>query len=701
MKKMCAFILAVLLCAATFADVSVKKLADGNIEVTFFYGNPRAQEVVIAGDFTDWQSGALPMTKGEKGWTFIKVVPPGTVMKYKFISDGNWTEDLNEPDKIDDGFGGHNGLVDVDVLVAAASGEASVVAARPTIKFGTWSMLGYQMLWGDGSKDNRGTLDSAGLNLKSYLKISGEALKNFPVYFEIALAEQDNFNNLYEKGKTSWGTGWTNLLVDTIFDPTYYYGGQAAAASYLGHLKIGFNTPYVNWTTGYKYAKLPPHTNVNWVTVDKEWEAGYSSIGGFNHFDFAPLFNKVLDGTGVEVNAVIAPNRTADRAGKQYGLYTYGNVRFTVGGFSQYFDVQYNGAFGTTFKEIFKFVMEEDFIFGYQGTFGPVTAKANVLFNLYGSSVSGPYKIKYSPPSSDVGAVDENPKKKIDNTAFNINASYSGDYIGATLGYRWRGAQASMMYVEDNNDDDHRNISDQLGYRNTQMIWGDVHGLLAYDSLTLGLRGDMTMILHKDADYWYDATTKFADKTALLFHFRPYFKLDFDALLAFPAVLDGYMQFDAMTKDMFVRSRAAHFIVADAGLRYTQTFENDAVKKLTATYAFDNLGSEYLFNTLSADITFKYDFIASFGIGLRTKSAKFDFASPFALYAGVQKKIKPMYAPTAYLQIMYGMDPYKSFGDGPAAYNYNSNSYTWYRDRSGRSDYDGKTAIRLGLMWDL
>src|SRR5574344_3009901 len=130
MKKIIAFISALLVFAtAAFADVSVKKLADGKIEVTFFYGNPRAQEVVIAGDFTDWQNGALPMTKGEKGWSFVKVVDKGTTMKYKFISDGNWTPDLKAPDTVDDGFGGLNGLVDVDALVASSAENAAAADA--------------------------------------------------------------------------------------------------------------------------------------------------------------------------------------------------------------------------------------------------------------------------------------------------------------------------------------------------------------------------------------------------------------------------------------------------------------------------------------------------------------------------------------------------------------------------------------------
>src|SRR5574344_2500814 len=130
MKKIIAFISALLVfSAAAFADVSVKKLADGKIEVTFFYGNPRAQEVVIAGDFTNWQAGALPMTKSDKGWTYVTTVAAGTVRKYKFISDGNWTPDLKAPDTVDDGFGGLNGLVDVDALVAASAENAAAADA--------------------------------------------------------------------------------------------------------------------------------------------------------------------------------------------------------------------------------------------------------------------------------------------------------------------------------------------------------------------------------------------------------------------------------------------------------------------------------------------------------------------------------------------------------------------------------------------
>src|SRR5574344_2866642 len=176
MKKFLSFIsIFLVLGTMAFADVSVKRLSDGKVEVTFFYGNPRAQEVVIAGDFTNWQAGALPMTKGDKGWTYVTTVAAGTVMKYKFISDGNWTPDLKAPDTVDDGFGGLNGLVDVDALVAASAENAAAadagVAKKANLKFSTWSMIGTQAKW---NSDNE--IASAGVGAKSYVKVSGDAL---------------------------------------------------------------------------------------------------------------------------------------------------------------------------------------------------------------------------------------------------------------------------------------------------------------------------------------------------------------------------------------------------------------------------------------------------------------------------------------------------------------------------------------------
>ena len=142
MKKLFAFISVLAVAAAgLFAEVTAKKLADGKVEATFFYGNPRATEVLLAGDFTNWQAGALPMEKTDKGFTLTKTFEPGTTVKYKFISDGSWTTDLRAPDFVNDGFGGKNSMADLDALADGGN----VAAPKSGLKFLTWSMLGAQM----------------------------------------------------------------------------------------------------------------------------------------------------------------------------------------------------------------------------------------------------------------------------------------------------------------------------------------------------------------------------------------------------------------------------------------------------------------------------------------------------------------------------------------------------------------------------
>ena len=136
MKKLFAFISLLLATTAMiFADVTVKKLDNGTAEVTFFYGNPRATEVLLAGDFNNWQNGAEAMTKTDKGFTITKIFKVTDELRYKFISDGNWTTDLKAPDFVDDGFGGKNSHV---VIADMLGGDDDAAAAKAKINFISW-----------------------------------------------------------------------------------------------------------------------------------------------------------------------------------------------------------------------------------------------------------------------------------------------------------------------------------------------------------------------------------------------------------------------------------------------------------------------------------------------------------------------------------------------------------------------------------
>jgi hypothetical protein len=619
------------------------------------------------------------MTKTDKGWEYTKVFSHDDELKYKFISDGNWTPDINAPDSIDDGFGGKNGLVEVGTLVALASGDADAAAAAKASKggmrFRTWSMLGFQTKF--NIKDGFET-ESAGINLKSYLKFRGDMLPNMPVYVEVALAEQDGFENLYKKDSLSWGDGFQNLLVDTIFDPIYYYGGQDPAKSYLGHLKLGLTTPYVEFATGYKYAKLPAHTNVSWTTLDQDWEAGYNEVGGFSAFTLGQALRQIGD---VNINAQILPNRTADRAGSQYGMAAWASAEYA----GHYVDLQYNGAYGKTYETIFDEVMEMDIIAGYSGKFGPIGVKLNALMNKYGDVKNADgTRAGYTPPSSDVGTVYSD-ADFIDNFATNVQISYGSDLITATLGYRMRGVQASMMYVEDGKADDHEHIKDQLGDRNSQRVWLNLSSK-PIDMLSFNLGANAEMTLDKEKAPIGE------DKDNIKFFINPSLTFNVAEVADLDAVVDVYAKMTYNTIDEF--DNESKFQFGEAGLKLSFADLVEALPSLSVLYGLNNYDANALFNSIVLDAIVPLEIKAQIGFGFAT--AKGEAEAPednFGIFIGASKKLSVLQKPVFYGQFVYGLDGFKGFGDGQ--YNLKLDGY---RIDNGLSNF---AALRLGLHWDL
>lgn len=690
MKKLFAFIsVSLIAAAAMFAEVTVKKVDGGKLEATFFYGNPRAAEVLLAGDFTSWQDGALPMTKTDKGFTLTKVFDAGTTLKYKFISDGSWTTDLRAPDFVDDGFGGKNGLAELDSL---AGGEEAVAAA-PKIKFLTWSMLGAQakfLLNDDTANELDKGLLSAGINLKSYIKFSGDVLPKVPMYVEMAVAEQDTFENLYKQGELEWKDGLNKFGVGILNAPVDFFNGGAANATYLGHFKFGISSDWINWTTGYKYAKLPPHQINSWITVDKEWEAGYGAVGGFNYFELGPRLQQLGP---VSLKAAIAPNKSADRKGEQYGF--FGWVNASVGPVATV-DFQYNAALGKTFDTLFGHCYEQDFIVGYKGIFGPVTARANYLVNLYGDGdlvkIAGVVKkTKFSPAASDVGAVD--PKASaLTNMAATADVNFSNDVVNAVVGARFRGKQAGLMYVEQGADD-HTNLSDKLGKLNHFRAWFNVNANVT-TALNIGLKPYVEMTLDKALK------PRFKDKDTLKIYAKPYFAFDLNKELNIPGKLDGYAEFAYFTKEKDKVSSVIgknQFRFETLGVKYAMDL-TELVKGFEIIYCYDDSDGDKLFNTVISTIKLDNDYNVQAGFGVRTKNkeAKADINNPFGFYVGAFKKLPVLAKPTAYVQFVYAMDPFNGFGDGPTAYNLSD-----YKLDKGVSNYEDNTAVRIGLHWDL
>jgi hypothetical protein len=56
----------------------------------------KAEEVILAGSFTDWQEGGLSMKKTDQGWQIPVALGEGKHF-YKFIVDGRWITDPRNP----------------------------------------------------------------------------------------------------------------------------------------------------------------------------------------------------------------------------------------------------------------------------------------------------------------------------------------------------------------------------------------------------------------------------------------------------------------------------------------------------------------------------------------------------------------------------------------------------------------------------
>ena len=83
-------------------------------KVAFQFHAPGAKEVLLAGDFTQWEKKPKKMTRkrGQSGlFTTSLELPLGT-HEYKFIVDGMWHEDPSAASAANS-FGSHNSVIEV------------------------------------------------------------------------------------------------------------------------------------------------------------------------------------------------------------------------------------------------------------------------------------------------------------------------------------------------------------------------------------------------------------------------------------------------------------------------------------------------------------------------------------------------------------------------------------------------------------
>lgn len=70
-----------------------------------------AREVFVSGSFNGWHLQATPMIAQDKGlWVTELVLPPGRY-EYRFLVDGQWTDDPQAKEKVFNPYGGQNAVL--------------------------------------------------------------------------------------------------------------------------------------------------------------------------------------------------------------------------------------------------------------------------------------------------------------------------------------------------------------------------------------------------------------------------------------------------------------------------------------------------------------------------------------------------------------------------------------------------------------
>ena len=83
----------------------------GRRRVIFSLESPDAKEVILMGDFNQWNPKKHPMKKNKNGvWNKTTMLFPGTY-EYRFLVDGKWKNDPNNNQTRTNRFGTNNNFI--------------------------------------------------------------------------------------------------------------------------------------------------------------------------------------------------------------------------------------------------------------------------------------------------------------------------------------------------------------------------------------------------------------------------------------------------------------------------------------------------------------------------------------------------------------------------------------------------------------
>jgi 1,4-alpha-glucan branching enzyme len=94
--------------------------AAGRRRVTLTCDAPGAQRVQVTGTFCDWEVEAFDMKPDPNGlWKRMLYLDPGR-HEYRFVVDGEWCDDPACSERVPNGLGGHNSVLNVPATTRKA-----------------------------------------------------------------------------------------------------------------------------------------------------------------------------------------------------------------------------------------------------------------------------------------------------------------------------------------------------------------------------------------------------------------------------------------------------------------------------------------------------------------------------------------------------------------------------------------------------
>ena len=671
--------------------------------------------MAVIGDFCGWVEPGVPMAKNADGkWEVAVKSTMDGVLKYKFWYKGTYIYDFKSPDKIDDGFGGNNGLVEVATVLAkqkakelAASGDAAGAAALMAqankssgggkIGFQTWTQIDAAanfVTQGFADKTKKGVdLDNIQFRTNAYTKLVGNIVPGAPIYVELPMADKIT-KTLMSKdtaGNTTlaFKDGFKNWLVDGFTSPFSTWSSPS-----IGKFSVGVETDYVNVKSGWKNSEIDGRSKILWPTISG-WNAGYENGGGFVQFTNGAATQSIGD---ARVNVGLIPNKTADRKGNKYGFIGYADVE--VAGITA--DVQYNAGFGT--ESIFKDVYEQNLIFGAKGAIGSLALAGQALMTFHKEDkVFDIDEVGYS-----TAVLNRTKEFNLKDMAFGVKADWGNDILTLSGQYRLRGAEANLLFVKDHHDEGSA-ASDALGAVNSQSIVASAI-LKAIYGVDLGLYTTTTMRLEElSADTlakmngaipsWYGTgpVNNFKYAKGVEFDIKPTVTLSLLDLAGFDATIDMYsnLYLGALNDE-------TKFQFKNYGMKVGFGAFNDTIKGVDVMYGLDNEDAAKLYNSVVTTVKLPSDINVDVAFALRSakstdegKLVKKEELNPFGFGIGVSKVLKNLQQPTVYAQFVYNVDSYKDFNDGRQ--NLNLDGYILDDYSKG----DGAASFRIGMAWNI